>query len=207
MKTKTVLGIVAEYDPFHNGHARHLAESRKAADADAVYVVLSPCLKQRGTLSLLSPFDRAACALREGADAVFALPVLWTVRSAEDYALGSVSLLAGLGITHLAFGAETPDPELLGNTAALLEDPPAVMTDTLRRLLDEGCSYPLAITRAAAVCLPEAGAVLSHPNNILAVSYLRAIRRLHTVIRPVIIPRAGNYHCEIIDPAAPAASE
>ena len=142
MNAKTILGIVAEYDPFHNGHARHLAESRKAVNPDAVYVVLSPCLKQRGTLSLLSPFDRAACAVHEGADAVFSLPVLWTVRSAENYALGSVSLLAGLGITHLSFGAETSDLSLLERTACLLEDPPERMTDTLHTLLsDEDVEY------------------------------------------------------------------
>ena len=206
MNTKKILGVVAEYDPFHNGHVRHLSESRKAVNPDAVYVVLSPCLKQRGTLSLLSPYDRAACAVHEGADAVFSLPVLWTIRSAEDYALGSVSLLAGLGITHLAFGAETADPELLSHTAALLEDPPPLLTETLHTLLMEGLGYPAALSRAAAACLPDAGDILSRPNNILAVSYLRAIRRLCVDIHPVIIPRTGNYHDDIIDPEAPSAS-
>ena len=118
-----VLGIVAEYDPFHLGHARHLRLAREAVRPDAVLIALSPCIKQRGELSLLSPHDRAACALSEGADAVFALPVLWTVRDAEHYALGAVSLLAGLGATHLAFGAETDDLSLLRRTAELLENP------------------------------------------------------------------------------------
>ena len=206
MNAKTVLGIVAEYDPFHLGHARHLAESRKAVRPDAVYAVLSPCLKQRGVLSLLSPYDRAACALHEGVDAAFALPVLWTIRSAEDYAFGSVSLLCGLGITHLAFGAETPDLRLLGETAALLDNPPAAMSEAFRDLLSKGAGYPAALSRAAAESMPEAETVLSSPNNILAVHYLRAVRKINPGVHPVVIPRRGSYHSETIDPDAPSAS-
>ena len=96
-----ILGIVAEYDPFHNGHLYHLDEAKKRVSPAWTYVALSPCLKQRGTLPLLSPADRARCALEAGADAVFALPVLWTVRDAEHYALGAVSLLGSLGVTLL----------------------------------------------------------------------------------------------------------
>ena len=206
MNSKIILGIVAEYDPFHNGHAYHLTESRKAVHPDAVYIALSPCLKQRGTLSLLSPYDRAACAVHEGADAVFYLPVLWSVRSAEDYALGAVSLLTGLGITHLAFGAETADLALLEKTAALLENPPARMTDMLHALLSEGFGFPAALSRAASVCLPEAERILSCPNNILAVCYLKAIRSLRAEILPVVIPRKGHYHSDVIHSDAPSAS-
>ena len=113
----TILGIIAEYDPFHNGHLYHLNEAKKRVQPDFTYIVLSPCLKQRGTFSMLSPLDRARLALEAGADAVFALPVLWTVRDAEHYALGAVSMLASLGVTHLAFGAETADLPLLQRTA------------------------------------------------------------------------------------------
>ena len=124
-----ILGIVAEYDPFHNGHLRHLEEAKSRVSPDLTFIALSPCVKQRGELSLLSPSDRARCALESGADAVFCLPVLWTVRDAEHYALGAVSLLAGLGVTHLAFGAETPDVRLLRDAAELLESPgPAFRT-------------------------------------------------------------------------------
>ena len=123
-----ILGIVAEYDPFHNGHLYHIAESKKQAVPDLTYIVLSPCFKQRGSLALLSPSDRARCALEAGADAVFCLPVCWTLRDAEHYALGAVSLLSGLGATHIAFGAETPDPELLVRAADSWKTrPPALM--------------------------------------------------------------------------------
>ena len=86
-----ILGVIAEYDPFHNGHLYHLSEAIRLAEPDLTFVALSPCLKQRGELSLLSPSDRAFCALSAGADAVFSLPVCWTVRDAEHYALGAVS--------------------------------------------------------------------------------------------------------------------
>ena len=203
---KTILGIVAEYDPFHNGHAWHLSESRKAVCPDSVYIALSPCLKQRGELSMLSPFDRAACAVHEGADAVFLLPVLWTVRDAEHYALGAVSMLASLGVTHLAFGAETADLPLLQRTADLLEDSPVLLRDALHAALAAGKGYPAALAEAAGACIPESRPLLDHANNILAVCYLRAIRRLGLSLTPVVVPRAGSYHSDCVDPASPSAS-
>ena len=101
----SILGIVAEYDPFHNGHLHHLREAAAAVSPDAVLIALSGPFKQRGQASLLSPYARAESALEFGADAVLALPVCWTVHDAEHYALGAVSMLASLGATHLAFGA------------------------------------------------------------------------------------------------------
>ena len=203
---KTILGIIAEYDPFHNGHALHLQEARKAVSPDTVYIALSPCVKQRGELSMLSPLDRAACAVHEGADAVFMLPVLWTVRDAEHYAFGAVSMLAGLGITHLAFGAETPDYSLLDSMACLLEDSPPALTESLAQHLSEGMGYPAALSAAVSHCRPEAGAVLALPNNILAVCYLRALHRLHSSVVPVIIPRRGSYHSPDLRSGMPSAS-
>ena len=133
-----VLGIVAEYDPLHNGHLYHLSEAKSLVKPDLTYVVLSPCMKQRGDLPLLSPLDRARLALEAGADAVFALPVLWTVRDAEHYALGAVSLLASLGVTHLTFGAETNDLPLLNKAAELLESPAPSLRSALKTGLSSG---------------------------------------------------------------------
>ena len=202
----TVLGIVAEYDPFHNGHLYHLAESRRRVQPDFTYVVLSPCVKQRGSFALLSPLDRARLALEAGADAVFALPVLWTVRDAEHYALGAVSLLAMLGITHLAFGAETEDLLLLNRAAELLESPPAALRSALKAGLSSGFGFPAALSRAAGCLVEGAESLLNRPNNILAVCYLRTILRGHLKIEPVLIPRKGDYHAAGIDPASPSAS-
>lgn len=201
-----VLGIVAEYDPFHNGHLYHLLEAGKRTGPDLTLVALSPCVKQRGELALLSPVDRARCALEAGADAVFSLPVLWTLRDAEHYALGAVSLLSGLGVTHLAFGAETADPDLLGRAAGLLEEPPVAFSALLKDHLAAGKGWPAAVSAALSAFLPEAEGLLDRPNNILAVCYLRAIRRLELSLQPVIVPRSGSYHAAAVDPDAPSAS-
>ena len=201
-----ILGIVAEYDPFHNGHLRHIAEAKRQVSPDLTFIALSPCLKQRGELSLLSPADRARCALEAGADAVFSLPVLWTVRDAEHYALGAVSLLSCLGVTHLAFGAETADAVLLRQAAALLESPDPVFQAALKEKLSSGAGYPAAVSAALSASLPAAEGLLDRPNNVLAVCYLRAVIRLRLSPEPVIIQRTGGYHDAGIDPAAPSAS-
>lgn len=201
-----ILGIIAEYDPFHNGHLFHLREAKKRIDPDFTYILLSPCFKQRGGLSLLSPSDRARCALEAGADAVFCLPVCWTVRSAEYYALGAVSLLSGLGITHLAFGAETAVPELLARAAACLENPVPSFENSLKVQLSSGIGWPSALSAALSSVLPEAEGLLDRPNNTLSVCYLRAILRLGLSVQPVIIPRSGSYHAAGIDPDSPSAS-
>ena len=202
----TVLGIVAEYDPFHNGHLFHINEAKKRIHPDFVYVVLSPCLKQRGSLALLSPLDRASLALKAGADAVFCLPVLWTVRDAEHYALGAVSLLSSLGATHLAFGTETNNLALIQSTAELLESQPAGFRAVLKSRLSHGEGYPAALSAAAASVLPAAGEVLRQPNNVLAVCYARSVLRLHASLHPVPIQRAGNYHSQRISTAAPSST-
>ena len=202
----SVLGIVAEYDPFHNGHLHHLRRAMESVSPSSVLIALSGLFKQRGEVALLSPFARARCAVACGADAVFALPVLWTVRDAEHYALGAVSMLASLGTTHLSFGAETADLPLLQRTADLLEDSPVQLRDVLRTALAEGKGYPAALAEAAGACIPESRSLLGHANNILAVCYLRAIRRLGLSLSPVVIPRAGSYRAEKADPSAPSAS-
>ena len=202
----TVLGIVAEYDPFHNGHLHHLAQAQQAVQPDYTCIVLSPCLKQRGSFALLSPADRARLALEAGADAVFALPVLWTVRDAEHYALGAVSLLSRLGATHLAFGAETDDLPLLRRTAELLESPPAAFEEALKNALARGTGYPSALSAAARAVLPRAADLLNHPNNVLAVCYLRALIRLRSAMLPVPVRRPGDYHARAVDPVSPSAS-
>ena len=201
-----VLGIIAEYDPFHRGHGRHLAMARERVCPDATVVVMSGCFKQRGSLALLSPHDRAACALAEGADAVLALPAAWTVRDAEHYALGGVNLLRRMGMTHLAFGAEAERLAPLRAAARLLENPDPDFRDGLRQRLDRGQGYPAALAEAVSARDGEAGRALAAPNNILAVCYLRALLRLGADMEPVMIPRRGAYHASRIDPEEPSAS-
>ena len=200
----SIVGIIAEYDPFHNGHLHHLTESRRIAEADFAIVALSGPFRQRGEPALLSPADRAACALRAGADAVFELPFSCAVREAETYALGAVSLLSALGCTHLAFGAESANLSLLTRAAETVDLP--ALTVTLHQHLGKGRGFPAALSAAVEALDPEAGLLLRQPNNILAVSYLRALRKLRSPLIPVVIPRAGDYHGGSIDASAPSAS-
>ncbi len=201
-----ILGIVAEYDPFHHGHLRHLEEARNRTGAELTYVALSSCFRQRGVPALLSPLDRARCALEAGADAVFALPVCWTLRDAEHYALGAVSLLGRLGVTQLAFGAETAEIGTLEAAAELLEAPTERFQEALRRRLDRGLGYPAAISGAYGETMPDRRNPLEQPNDILGVCYLRAIRRLGLSIEPVVIPRQGSDRDAAVDLLSPSAS-
>ena len=202
----SILGIVAEYDPFHRGHESHLQAARAAVGPSAVYVALSPCFRQRGELAFLSPYSRARCALISGADAVFALPVAHVLCDGERYAFHAVSLLQALGCTHLAFGAESANLSSLQQAANLMDDPTPAMRRVLRARLEEGMGFPEARDQALRAECPEAGDLLSLPNNILAVSYLRAIRKCGSILKPIPIPRRGNDHADFVDPESPSAS-
>ena len=201
-----ILGIVAEYDPLHRGHERHLRMAQEKVQPDFTWIAMSGSWKQRGEMSLLSPYDRAFCALEAGADAVFLLPAAWSVRDAEHYALGAVSLLKELGATHLAFGAEKDDLPGMLKAAGLLEQSTEALKQELQKLLKIGRGYPRAIAEAIGKIYPELQGILNSPNNLLAVCYLRSILRIHAEMVPVLIPRNGDYHCETIDPKAPSAS-
>ncbi len=205
----SVLGIIAEYDPFHLGHQRHLLLARRALQPSETLILLSGCFRQRGEAALLLPHDRAACALESGADAVLSLPVLYTLRSAMDYAFAAVSLLSSLGCTHISFGAETEDLSLLRRAAALLEDQPEAFRRALRDTLDTGAGYPHALEIALgsdASFTPELARLLSLPNNTLALCYLRALRRLRSPMLPLVIRRPGAYSSESVDAQSPSAS-
>ena len=115
-------------------------------------------------------------------------------------------MLSRLGATHLAFGVETDDLSLLRRTADLLESPSAAFEGVLKGVLSRGSGYPSALSSAVRTVLPQAADLLDHPNNVLAVSYLKAIRRLGASILPIPIRRTGNYHDRIINPACPSAS-
>ncbi len=209
-----ILGIVAEYDPFHLGHARQISLARELVQPAETLIVLSGCFRQRGDPAMFMPYDRAACAMDAGADAVFALPVLHTLRSAADYAFEAVSLLSSLGCTHISFGAETDDLPLLKAAASLLEEQPDFFRRALQEEMKNGTGFPRALESAMSAgssssgspFSPETARLLSQPNNTLAICYLRALIRLRSPMIPVVIRREGNYASEDIIPSSPSAS-
>lgn len=187
-------GIIAEYDPFHNGHAWQLAAAR-AHGAKYVAVALSCGLTQRGALPLLPESVRVAAALASGADLVFALPAPYACAGAEAFAQAGVALLSAAGCDGLVFGAETPDPALLTQTAQLLltQD----YRTALRAALANGARSFAAARQAAVQSLcPASGAaaLLDKPNNNLAVEYCKAILSQGAALTPVPLGRQGADH-------------
>lgn len=178
-----VAGIICEYDPFHNGHAHHLAEVRRRSGCDFIVCAMSGCFTQRGRPALLSKWARAEMALRCGADAVFELPTLFAVRDAQRFAIGGVSLLMRLGVvTHLGFGSEAGDLDALYQRAKVEPDLTSIR---------EGLAQGMTLARARGEAL---GISSDAPNDTLGVEYLRAMKRLGSAMRPVAIPRAGMGH-------------
>lgn len=187
-------GIIAEYDPFHNGHAWQLQQA-KALGAQRVAVAMSCGLTQRGALPLLPESVRVQAALTCGADLVFALPAPYACSGAECFARAGVQLLAAAGCDALVFGAETPDAALLMEAARVLSG--AEYRTALKAQLAAGARSFAAARQAAveAVC-PGTGlaALLDKPNNNLAVEYCKAILELGVSLVPIPLPRQGAGH-------------
>lgn len=192
-------GIIAEYNPFHNGHKYHLEESKRLTGADYTVVVISGNFIQRGDPALVDKHTRAEMALNNGADLVLELPAVYSASSAEYFATGAVSLLDKLGVvTHLCFGSECGDTTLLRQIASILREEPEDYTTELKTKLKQGLSYPAARNSALIHHCPSLAAnsrIFSSPNNILAIEYIKAIMNLDSKMEPVTLRRLGaEYH-------------
>ncbi|MDD6051072.1 MAG: nucleotidyltransferase family protein [Clostridiales bacterium] len=201
-----VVGVIAEYNPFHLGHAHHLAQARCLSGADAVVAIMSSVFTQRGDAALLSPIDRARMALSAGADAVFALPAAWAVRDAEHFALGGVAIAAGLGCDALSFGTEVHELPRMQQAAQLLEAPDAAFSTAVQTRMQSGLPYPSAISAALEAALPGAGVLLESPNSTLGICYLRAMLHLGTSMAVVPVQRIGGYHDTRLQGGLPSAT-
>jgi len=186
-------GIIAEYNPFHNGHKRHLEQARLQTGAEKVVVVMSGNFVQRGEPAVCGKFKRAEMALRNGADIVIELPVLFATASAEYFAMAAVKLLDDIGVDFINFGSENGDIEYLGKAAD------AVMNETaeFKQLLKDGLGKGLSFPKARGEALKAAGAAIFEPNDILGVEYLKALKILGSGIKPTASKRDKNdahYH-------------
>ncbi len=188
------IGVVCEYNPFHNGHAYHLGESRLRSGAGGVVCVMSGDFVQRGEAAIFSKFARAEAACRCGADVVFELPLPWSIASAEGFARGAVGLLGALGAPALSFGMEAERLEDLDFLARRLLEPQTL--SQIRALMAEDASLSFAAARQQALSLDcgPAARLLEEPNNILAVEYLKAIYDLRLEISPLGVRRLGSVH-------------
>lgn len=209
-----IAGIIAEYNPFHRGHAYLMEETRKQTGADILVAVISGSFVQRGAPALFDAHLRARLALLGGADLVFSLPSANACQSAEFFAASGVRLLDGLGcVDILSFGSECGDVLAMKRLARILLEEPAPYRNLLKEELRKGSSFPAARHKALAAYLaregshPEDAALLLSPNNILGIEYLKELQRLHSSMIPFSIARKGNgYHDTGLDGIYPSAS-
>lgn len=219
-----VTGIIAEYNPFHNGHVFHIEETRKNTKADYCIAIISGNFVQRGAPALLNKYDRAKMALENGIDLVIELPVIAATSSAENFAQGGVCLLDALGVvSHISFGAEADTAsavDLLGRLADFFAFESPVFREYLDQALKSGCSFPAARAKAALTCLQQMNSasmdtntlaqfeqLLASPNNILAIEYMKAIRQHNCKLAPSVVTRTGaGYHDADTDTELASAS-
>jgi predicted nucleotidyltransferase len=200
---KTV-GLITEYNPFHNGHRYHIQKSRELTGADAVVVIMSGNFVQRGTPAIFDKYARTVAALDNGADLVFELPISYSLASAEGFARGAVESLHALGfIDFLCFGSEIDELEKLQKTAALLLKEPEAVSAIIKKKLKLGLSYPKARMEAVLEYQKSPSkttALFSSPNTLLGLEYLKALSLLKSPIQPVLLKRKGNGHLERFHP-------
>lgn len=189
-------GIIAEYNPFHTGHAYHIQKARELTGADYIIVAMSPDFVQRGEPAIFDKYIRTECALCCGADLVLELPAACASGSAEYFAEGAVSLLSSTGLVDaLCFGAETADAALFEQTAAILVEEPEDFRAALQSGLRNGLSFPAARAAALTPYCPED--FLASPNNILGIEYCKAIKKLGSGMQPLPLEREGSgYHSD-----------
>ena len=198
-----VNGIIAEYNPFHNGHQYHLEESRRITGADYTIIAMSGSFMQRGTPAILNKYARTEMALKNGADLVLEIPSFYACGSAEYFATGAVSMLDKLGVVNrLCFGSECGQEDLLDQIARILIEEPESYKVRLRIKLRQGYSFPTARSLALLEYCPSlSGAieVFSSPNNILGIEYIKAVLRRASSILPSTTKRIGSdYHDKLM---------
>lgn len=207
-----VLGIVAEYNPFHNGHLYHIKKSIEQTNSDYVVCVISGNFVQRGNTSIVDKWTKTKMALANGADLVLELPTIYSVSSAENFAEGAIKVLDSLGIVDtISFGMETNSLANLNNIANILYQEPKEYVTMLNHELSKGISFPKARENALMMYLNDIkryANVLAGSNNILGIEYLKAMKKLKSPLTPVGIQREKVYYNDdcIVDDFASATA-
>lgn len=206
-----VLGIIAEYNPFHNGHLLHLEKSKKICDAQYSVCVMSGNFVQRGNTSIVNKWIRAEMALKSGVDLVLELPTVYSISSAENFAEGAIKLLNSLKIVDtVSFGSENSDINVLNRISSILQEEPKQYLELLNSELKKGLSFPKARENAILLYLNDEKYlnILNQPNNTLAIEYLKALKKYKSHISPISVKREKvfyNSNC-IVDEYASATA-
>ena len=194
-----VIGIIAEYNPFHNGHLYHFKESLKVTDSSYSIAIISGNFTQRGSTSLVDKWAKTEMAIKNGIDLVIELPLLYSISSAENFAEGAIKILDSLKIVdYLSFGSESGNLSTLNMIVDVLNKEPKAYKNILSHELSKGLSFPKARENALLMYLNDIrrfSNVLSSPNNILGIEYLKALKKLKSPITPITIERYNaGYH-------------
>ena len=193
-----IVGLIAEYNPFHNGHQYHINKAKEITGADVAIVVMSGNFVQRGAPAIMPKHLRAEMALKAGASLMIELPVCYATGTAEQFAYGAVSILHSLGcVDAICFGSECGDINVLNELAGILCNEPKEYKESLQKHLRNGFSFPLARQKAIEEIYPsqDFSNILEQPNNILGIEYLKALYRLNSNMKPYTIQRiSSQYH-------------
>ncbi|NLC87829.1 MAG: nucleotidyltransferase [Clostridiaceae bacterium] len=194
----TVLGIIAEYNPFHNGHLYQIEEAKRQTGAEYVVAIMSGNFTQRGNTSLINKWTKAQMAIENGVDIVLELPTIYSISSAENFAQGAIKVLDSLKIVDtLCFGTETEDFAALNNIANVLYNEPKEYSAILNHELGKGISFPKARENALMMYLNDIkryANILSGSNNILGIEYLKALKKLKSDMKPFSVQRKKVYY-------------
>ena len=191
------IGIIAEYNPFHNGHLYQIQKAKELTGADTVITVMSGNFTQRGDTSLINKFEKAKIALQNEVDMVIELPTIYSISSAENFALGGIKILNEIGnIDYLVFGIEEDNLQELKAIADVLVNENDEFKRTIKEELDKGNSYPKAREIALKKVLSSENVenIMKKPNNILAIEYLKALKTTNSKIKPFAIKRKNTMH-------------
>lgn len=193
-----VLGIIAEYNPFHNGHLYHLEQAKKITNCEYSVCVMSGNFVQRGDTAILDKWTRTKMNLENGVDLVIELPTVYATSSSENFAMGAVKLLNSLKVVDfLSFGSENCEIDVLNNIATVLYEEPKQFTSILSHELSKGISFPKARENALLMYLnniQKYSNIINQPNNILGIEYLKALKSLKSHIIPSCVKRQKVYY-------------
>lgn len=183
------VGIICEYNPFHNGHIYHLKKVKEMFKDYVIVLVMSSSFMQRGEASIITKWDKTKIALDYGVDIVIELPFVFATQSADIFAKGAIYLLEEMNVNYILFGSETNNIDMLKEIANIQNS--ETYNKEVKKLLESGMNYPTALNKALTSFTKKD---IKNPNDLLALSYIKAIKELNSKIIPISIKRTNNYH-------------
>lgn len=190
MKKLNKIGIVCEYNPFHNGHKYHIDKIKELYPDSMIILIMSGCFTERGEISILNKWDKTRIALENNVDLVIEMPIFYSTNSADIFAYGAIKLMSYLEIDTIVFGSETNDIELFNKIVDVQLNDPSY-DELVKDYMDEGNNYPTSMSKAL---YDITNVKIINPNDLLALSYIKQIRLQELNITPVSILRTNDYH-------------